>query len=125
MMRSSGELAVNAARISSEMTSPAVLFSRRARSLAAVSTSSAISSVVLMHQMLAHQTSPVKVSGDNGKRYSALRADVCCLASCGGDARQMKEGAWSEGMGVSVAQMRGAYHGRRSRQEHPFMKSLF
>src|SRR5687768_3803815 len=46
------------------MTSPAVLFSRRARSLAACRTSSAISRVVLMHQMLLHQTSDVKDTGD-------------------------------------------------------------
>src|SRR6185295_16656256 len=53
--------AISALRASSEITSPAVFFSRRARSLAACRTSSAISSVVRMHQMLMHQTSTVKI----------------------------------------------------------------
>src|SRR3954466_6836394 len=46
--------AVRAARASSEITSPVVLFSRRARSFAAARTSSAMSSVVRMHLMLTH-----------------------------------------------------------------------
>src|SRR5206468_2053290 len=47
--------AVSAARASSEITSPVVLFSRRARSLAAARMSSAMSRVVRMHLMLTHQ----------------------------------------------------------------------
>src|SRR6266536_4933411 len=50
---------VNALRASSEMTSPAVRFALRARFLAACNTSSAISRVVRMHQMLMHHTPDV------------------------------------------------------------------
>lgn len=50
-----GGRAVRACRSSSETTCPAVLDSRRARSLAASSTSSSMSSVVRMHLMLTHQ----------------------------------------------------------------------
>src|SRR5262249_26050700 len=52
--RAAGVGAVNALRVSSEMTAPAVFFSRRASSLAARSTSSSMSSVVRMHLMLLH-----------------------------------------------------------------------
>src|ERR1700722_13340215 len=51
---------VSARRASSEIISPMVFRSRLARSLAACRTSSAMSSVVLMHQMLAHHASLVK-----------------------------------------------------------------
>ena len=49
---------VNPRRASSEKTSPVIFFSRRARSLAACRTSSAISNVVRMHQMLVQQDRP-------------------------------------------------------------------
>jgi len=47
-----GSAPVRALRASSEMTRPAVFRSRRAKSLAARSTSSSMSSVVRMHLML-------------------------------------------------------------------------
>src|SRR5438067_11775899 len=53
--------AVSAARASSEITSPVVLFSRRARSFAAARMSSAMSRVVRMHLMLTHHGSVVEV----------------------------------------------------------------
>ena len=53
------------------MTSPAVFFSRRARSLAACSTSSAMSRVVRMHQMLLHHASE-RQAGDLGAGESNL-----------------------------------------------------
>lgn len=50
-------------RANSERTRPAVFFSLRARSLAAFSTSSSMSKVVLMaHQMLVHHPSSVNLS---------------------------------------------------------------
>ena len=55
--------AVNARRVSSEMTAPAVFFSRRASSLAARSTSSSISRVVRTHLMLSHHIGGVNVIG--------------------------------------------------------------
>src|SRR6266536_5183673 len=67
---------VNALRASSEMTSPAVRFSLRARSLAACNTSSAISRVVRMHQMLMHHMPDV-----NGpvRRQERNRSEVARL----------------------------------------------
>ena len=50
-----GAVTASPLRASSEMTWPAVLFSRLASSFAAVRTSSARSRVVLMHLMLLHQ----------------------------------------------------------------------
>ena len=59
-----------------------VIRSRLARSLAACSTSSAMSRVVLMHQMLTHQTSRVHLYFKMG----ALAFNVALHSSTGGPA---------------------------------------